>query len=135
MYEDYLFHSGKVQKLKNGEIRSPLEAITYLKKVCGHPSLIRTKLDEVTGLSNQIEYIDKEQLIKDSAKLQALLALVIRLNESGHRILIFSQSTKMLDIIEDVLNLIKMGRIDGQTKEKDRQYLVEKYLTRKVPKF
>ena len=103
--------------------------------MCGHPSLIRTKLDEVTGLSNQIEYIDKEQLIKDSAKLQALLALVIRLNESGHRILIFSQSTKMLDIIEDVLNLIKMGRIDGQTKEKDRQYLVEKYLTRKVPKF
>ena len=52
----------------NGEIRSPLKAITYLKKVCGHLSIISTKLDEVTWVSRQIEYIDKEQLIKDSER-------------------------------------------------------------------
>jgi hypothetical protein len=54
--------------------------------------------------------------------------LVHSLRENSHRTLIFSQSTKVLDIIQYVLkDTVKLGRIDGQTKEKDRQRFVDEF--------
>ena len=119
MYEDYLVSGSTVQRVLNGEMKSPLQAITYLKKVCGHPSLI--------DQSYKIDSIGSDRLLKDSAKLQTLLALVESLNKSKSRILIFSQSTKILDILEKILQHLKLSRIDGKTKERDRQYLVDKF--------
>lgn len=127
MYEDYLMYGRKVQKVLSGETKSPLEAITYLKKICGHPTLIRTREQEALDPSIRIDSIDTDQLVEESAKLQAVLALVDHLHKSGHRMLLFSQSTKMLDILEKVLQPMKMGRIDGKTKERDRQYYVDKF--------
>jgi len=126
MYEDYLEYGETVQMVLSGETKSPLQAIAYLKKVCGHPALIRSQTDII---NNVFHHTDRsaEELIEDSAKLQALVALVNHLIEFEHRILIFSQSTKMLDIIEKVFQQIKMGRIDGTTKERDRQYIVDKF--------
>jgi len=95
MYDRFLA-SGMVASILTGETASPLEAITWLKKLCGHPYLV-----DKTGHSSICE-LGRQRLVEDSAKLHVLHDLLLRLNKSGHRTLVFSQSTKMLDIIQRV---------------------------------
>lgn len=45
-----------------------------------------------------------DQLVQESGKLVFLVQLLQRLKSEGHRTLVFSQSRKMLDIIQKVLN-------------------------------
>ncbi len=45
-----------------------------------------------------------EQLVQESGKLVFLVQLLQQLKNENHRTLVFSQSRKMLDIIEKVLN-------------------------------
>jgi len=116
LYANYLVDGGKVSAILSGAVSSPLEALTWLKKLCGHPCLV----------SQVNETHDRIKILEDSGKLQILEHLVGRLKQSGHRCLIFSQSTKMMDIIADVLNF-KFGRIDGRTKGKDRQKIVDMF--------
>lgn len=74
----------------------------------------------------QIHPPDISKLIADSGKLQALDQLLKRLYRDGHRVLIFSQMTKMLDILEDYLyaRRYKFFRLDGQTPIGDRRDMV-----------
>lgn len=44
--------------------------------------------------------LDKESLITDSGKLYALDVLLTRLKSQGHRVLIYSQMTRMIDLLE-----------------------------------
>jgi SNF2 family DNA or RNA helicase len=118
MYESYVVDGGKVAAILSGEMSSPLEAITWLKKLCDHPSLVNKEIEHRS--------LDNDVLRRSSAKLNILIHLVRRLNKSKHRCLIFSPSTKMLDIIQMVLPL-KLGRIDGSTKGKDRQSIVDNF--------
>ncbi|KAL6935035.1 hypothetical protein ACO0R3_001007 [Hanseniaspora guilliermondii] len=77
----------------------------------------------------KIEFPDKYLLQYDCGKLQVLSKLLIELKEKGHRVLIFTQMTKVLDILEIFLNYMKLTymRLDGSTKIKDRQYLTERF--------
>ena len=121
MYDQFLA-GGMVASILTGETASPLEAITWLKKLCGHPYLV-----DKTGHSSICE-LGRQRLVEDSAKLHVLHDLLLRLNKSGHRTLVFSQSTKMLDIIQRVMSQkLTLSRIDGQTKEKDRQRFVDTF--------
>ncbi len=86
MYEKYVVDGGKVSAILSGEISSPLVAITWLKKLCDHPSLV-----DDSGIT-----LGQDELIGNSAKLKILVDLVLRLKKSGHRCLIFSPSTKIL---------------------------------------
>lgn len=43
---------------------------------------------------------DKETLISDAGKLAVLDNLLTRLKAEGHRVLIYSQMTKMIDLLE-----------------------------------
>ena len=54
-------------------------------------------------------------MTKACGKLTLLHKMLKQLREQGHRVLIFSQMTKMLDLLEDFLdgNGIKYERIDG----------------------
>ena len=49
----------------------------------------------------------------------------------GHKVLIFTQMTKMLDILESFLNLYGYSycRLDGSTKPEQRQLLVQRFNT------
>jgi len=122
-YEDYLKDSGDVAAVLSGETRSPLVAISWLKKLCGHSSLV----------TNDIE-LDND-FLDGSGKLQVLLSLLQSLKRDGHRTLVFSQSTKMLDIIEAILTdeSIEFGRIDGKTEMRDRQQLVDRFNNHDYP--
>lgn len=114
LYETYIADSGKVSAVLTGEVRSPLEAITHLKKLCDHPLLV----------SN--DKVSEQSIVKESGKLETLVQLVDSFRRDGHKCLIFSPSTKILDIIESVLS-IKSARIDGSISGKARQSLVDKF--------
>lgn len=70
------------------------------------------------------------KLILDSGKFQELDRLLPKLKAEGHRVLIFSQFTMMLDILERYLDIRDHGylRIDGQTAVTDRQDLIDQYM-------
>ena len=74
-------------------------------------------------------YPSKEELANDSVKLQVLLSLVRILLRNDHRILIFSQSKLMLDIIQRLLagNGQASCRIDGGVVGKERQRIIESF--------
>ena len=72
---------------------------------------------------------DKRLLQYDCGKLQMLEGLLRKLKPEGHRVLIFSQMTKMLDILEIFLSMHghKYLRLDGATKIERRQHLIEMF--------
>lgn len=76
-----------------------------------------------------IAFPDKQLLQFDCGKLQKLAALLQDLIPKGHRALIFTQMTKVLDILEQFLNIHghRYMRLDGATKIEDRQLLTEKF--------
>ncbi|KAL0938354.1 adenosinetriphosphatase [Colletotrichum truncatum] len=76
-----------------------------------------------------IQFPDKRLLQYDCGKLQALDRLLRKLQSGGHRALIFTQMTKVLDILEQFLNIHghKYLRLDGATKIEQRQILTDRF--------
>ncbi|KAK6330288.1 SWI SNF-, matrix-associated actin-dependent regulator of chromatin, subfamily a, containing DEAD H box [Orbilia blumenaviensis] len=65
----------------------------------------------------------------DSAKVLALKDVLLDARENGDRVLVFSQFTMVLDILEKVLGTIKMPflRLDGSTNVALRQELIDQF--------
>ncbi|KAK0055030.1 helicase domino [Biomphalaria pfeifferi] len=65
----------------------------------------------------------------DCGKLQTLDLLLRQLKSGQHRVLIFTQMTKMLDVLESFLNFHghRYLRLDGTTKVEQRQYLMDRF--------
>ena len=77
----------------------------------------------------RIAFPDPSLLQYDCGKLQRLAHLLRERKAGGHRALIFTQMTKILDILELFLNFhghIYL-RLDGATKIEDRQYITERF--------
>ncbi|KAG0146424.1 hypothetical protein CROQUDRAFT_44473 [Cronartium quercuum f. sp. fusiforme G11] len=93
--------------------------VMQLRKVCNHPWLFDWPIDPQTG-----EYSVGAGLISSSGKMLLLDKLLKGLFERGHKVLIFSQFTSMLDIIQDWatdLNGWRVCRIDGSTSQDERR--------------
>ena len=77
----------------------------------------------------QIAFPDPSLLQYDCGKLQELTRLLREKRAGGHRVLIFTQMTKILDILEVFLNFhgYLYLRLDGATKIEDRQYITERF--------
>ena len=76
-----------------------------------------------------IAFPDSRLLQYDCGKLQRLANLLRDLHSGGHRALIFTQMTKVLDLLEQFLNIhgYLYLRLDGSTKAEQRQGLTEKF--------
>ncbi|KAI4105980.1 MAG: hypothetical protein L6R37_002441 [Teloschistes peruensis] len=76
-----------------------------------------------------IAFPDKRLLQYDCGKLQRLDTLLRTLQAGKHRALIFTQMTKVLDILEQFLNIHghRYLRLDGSTKIEQRQILTERF--------
>ena len=76
-----------------------------------------------------IAFPDKRLLQYDCGKLQRLDKLLRTLQSGGHRALIFTQMTKVLDILEQFLNIHghRYLRLDGSTKVEQRQALTDRF--------
>lgn len=111
---------------KGGALQSMLNIVMQLRKVCNHPYLIPGTEPE----SGSMEFLH-EMRIKASAKLTLLHSMLKILRKDGHRVLLFSQMTKLLDILEDYLT-IEFGpktfeRVDGSVSVADRQAAIARF--------
>ncbi|OIT37119.1 PREDICTED: protein CHROMATIN REMODELING 24 isoform X1 [Nicotiana attenuata] len=129
---------------------SPLAALTILKKICDHPLLLTKRaaeevLEEMDSTSNKddravaerlvmqmanvTEKLDEEVTHDVSCKITFILALLDNLIPGGHNVLIFSQTRKMLNLLQDALisNGFQFMRIDGTTKATDRLKIVNDF--------
>ncbi|KAK9764296.1 putative ATPase [Basidiobolus ranarum] len=98
-----------------------------LCKICNHPYLFDGPYDDKTGYLNVTEEVQSS-----SGKMILLNQLLTTLIGRGHRILIFSQMTKMLDIIEDWLMILKgwkCCRIDGSIHQEERREQIHEFNT------
>jgi helicase SWR1 len=80
-------------------------------------------------IRQSIAFPDKRLLQFDCGKLQALDKLLRDLQTGGHRCLIFTQMTRVLDILEQFLNIHghRYLRLDGSTKVEQRQILTDRF--------
>ncbi|XP_046678885.1 LOW QUALITY PROTEIN: chromodomain-helicase-DNA-binding protein Mi-2 homolog [Homalodisca vitripennis] len=110
-----------------GQQVSLLNIMMDLKKCCNHPYLFPAASQEAAVGPNGTW--DLQSLIKASGKLVLLSKMLRKLQESGHRVLIFSQMTKMLDILEDYLEGegYKYERIDGTITGSLRQEAIDRF--------
>ncbi|KAF9574874.1 putative DNA helicase ino80 [Mortierella alpina] len=79
-----------------------------------------------------IEVPQMKQLIMDSGKLAVLDKLLVELKAGGHRVLVYFQMTKMIDLMEEYLTYrqYKYLRLDGSSKISDRRDMVTDWQTR-----
>uniref|UniRef100_A0A3Q3K3B0 Chromatin-remodeling ATPase INO80 n=1 Tax=Monopterus albus TaxID=43700 RepID=A0A3Q3K3B0_MONAL len=75
---------------------------------------------------------DKESLIMESGKLHTLDVLLSRLKAQGHRVLIYSQMTRMIDLLEEYMVYRKHTymRLDGSSKISERRDMVADFQSR-----
>ncbi|WAR02307.1 LOW QUALITY PROTEIN: ERC6L-like protein [Mya arenaria] len=120
IYQDFLSLDSVKELLMT--TKSPLVALNVLKKICDHPRLLSTRacaqlgVDQDEGVDEElletetgslsavtrIQHIPDDTLVQESGKLLFLMQLLDRLKFEGHRCLVFSQSRRMLDIMQKV---------------------------------
>jgi SNF2 family DNA or RNA helicase len=111
---EHRLHTKSTSKMRN--------VLMQLRKICLHPYLFEGI--EPDGLP---EY--GYHLIKSSAKMKLLDRLLVKLKEEGRKVLIFSQFTSMLNILEDYCTYRKHQflRLDGSTKGVERQTMINEF--------
>ena len=108
-------------------VRSFNNMLMQLKKICNHPYLFCDD-DTIDGLPD-------DWLIRASGKFAFLANVLPKLLATGHRVLLFSQMTRALDYLEDLLDYIRVRflRLDGTTKAEDRQEKLEQFNEKDSP--
>uniref|UniRef100_A0A8C4ZR91 DNA helicase n=1 Tax=Gadus morhua TaxID=8049 RepID=A0A8C4ZR91_GADMO len=114
---------------------SLLNVVMDLKKCCNHPYLFPVAAMEAPKLPNGM--YDGGSLTKAAGKLTLLQKMMRKLKDNGHRVLIFSQMTKMLDLLEDFLENegYKYERIDGGITGGMRQEAIDRFNAPGAPQF
>ncbi|XP_042001321.1 chromatin-remodeling ATPase INO80-like isoform X1 [Salvia splendens] len=84
---------------------------------------------KVFGSCPPMQPFDPAKMLTDSGKLQTLDILLKRLRAQNHRVLLFAQMTKMLNILEDYMNYRKYRylRLDGSSTIMDRRDMVKDF--------
>ncbi|RJE23628.1 complex ATPase [Aspergillus sclerotialis] len=99
-----------------------LNIVMQLRKCCNHPYLFE-------GAEPGPPYTTDEHLIFNAGKMVILDKLLVRMKNQGSRVLIFSQMSRVLDILEDycVFRDYNYCRIDGTTSHEDRIASIDEY--------
>ncbi|KAH9741599.1 protein chromatin remodeling 5 [Citrus sinensis] len=121
------FHD--LNKGVRGNQVSLLNIVVELKKCCNHPFLFESA-DHGYGGDTSINDTSKlERIILSSGKLVILDKLLVRLHETKHRVLIFSQMVRMLDILAEYMSYkgFQFQRLDGSTKAELRHQAMDHF--------
>ena len=97
-----------------------LDALLKLRQVCCDPRLVKTPA---------------AAKVKTSAKLAQLMEMLPEMLAEGRRVLLFSQFTSMLSLIEDELKKAKINwvKLTGQTQKRDE--VIDRFTSGQVPVF
>lgn len=106
-------------------------AVVQLRSICNSPYTFY----EPFPLNDSKTSTFMEVFYKNSAKIQVLDQLINELLPD-HKLLIFSQFTKMLDLLHDWLDFKNIGfcRLDGSTSHEDRDTQIDQFNTDKSKK-
>ena len=93
-----------------------------LRKCCNHPFLFN-------GAETDPDETSLKELVASSGKLSVLDVLLQSLCKKGHRVVLFSQFTMLLDLLEDycILRGWKYCRLDRRTDRARRSYLINRF--------
>eukprot|EP00124_Ichthyophonus_hoferi_P005332 Ihof_evm1s747 gene=Ihof_evmTU1s747 len=107
------------------KMRAVNNAMMHLRKVCNHPYLF----EEVEDAVNPYHQPAGPQLYRVSGKFELLDRMFAKLKASGHRVLLFCQMTRLLNIMEDYLTWkgYKYLCLTGSTKADDRGAMLAKF--------
>ncbi|KAJ3077794.1 chromatin remodeling complex Adenosinetriphosphatase [Quaeritorhiza haematococci] len=99
-----------------------LNIVMQLRKCCNHPYLF-------DGAEPGPPYTTDQHIVDNAGKMVILDKLLRRLKEAGSRVLLFSQMSRMLDILEDYMHWrgYEYCRIDGQTAHEDRVQSIDEF--------
>lgn len=113
-YKNVLTRNYSALRDASGQNASLLNIMMELKKISNHPYMFPGVEERVlNGSTRREDHI--KGLITSSGKMVLLDSLLTKLKRDGHRVLIFSQMVKMLDILGDYLSFrgYKFQRLDG----------------------
>jgi SNF2 family DNA or RNA helicase len=132
---------------------SLMNVMMELRKCCNHPFLVKGAEDRIlsdaalkiqsdTLLPGSIPQVDhvklySEQLVKSSGKMVLMEKLLQKLFDGGHKVLVFSQMVRVLDLLEDLLKIKKyrFERLDGTTSSSARLHAVERFKKKECNRF
>ncbi len=97
-----------------------LDALLKLRQVCCDPHLLK---------------LEAARKVKESAKLEQLMEMLPEMLSEGRRVLLFSQFTSMLSLIEDELLKRKINwvKLTGQSQKRDE--IITRFTSGEVPLF
>jgi SNF2 family DNA or RNA helicase len=133
---------------------SLMNVMMELRKCCNHPFLIRGAEDRIIDdaaenarrsltpneqIYRDIDYakLTGEQLVKSSGKFVLLSKLLPKLQSGGHKVLIFSQMVRVLDLLQELLQLnhYSYERLDGSTSASARNAAVDRFKRESLKRF
>ncbi|CAK0743308.1 hypothetical protein CVIRNUC_001460 [Coccomyxa viridis] len=120
-----------IEAVNGGADRSRLlNIVMQLRKCCNHPYLFQ-------GAEPGPPFTTGDHLVENSGKLVLLDKLLPKLQSRNSRVLIFSQMTRLLDILEDycLYRGFKYCRIDGNTSGEDRESQIDGFNAEGSDKF
>ncbi|XP_013083946.2 chromodomain-helicase-DNA-binding protein 4-like isoform X2 [Biomphalaria glabrata] len=135
-YKYILARNYEALNIKGGSNQTSLLNIMMdLKKCCNHPYLFPIAAQEAPRTHNNA--FEGTALIKACGKLELLSKMLRELYSTGHRVLIFSQMTKMLDLLEDFMEAenYRYERIDGGITGNMRQDAIDRFNSKEAPAF
>ncbi|CAD5209696.1 unnamed protein product [Bursaphelenchus xylophilus] len=121
--------------LLKGSMPSLMNTMMELRKCCNHPFLIKGAEEQILAelkpihASKTEDELNNLALIQSSGKLVLIDKLLPKLRQDGHKVLIFSQMVKVLDILEEFLVQMNYSfeRIDGNVRGDLRQAAIDRF--------
>ncbi|XP_051474704.1 DNA excision repair protein ERCC-6 isoform X2 [Apus apus] len=128
VYQDFI-NSKEVYQILNGEMQI-FSGLVALRKICNHPDLFSGGPRILKGVPDtEVEEVDQFGYWKRSGKMIVVESLLKIWHKQGHRVLFFTQSRQMLQILEVFVRDRNYSylRMDGTTTIASRQPLITRY--------
>ncbi|XP_037353064.1 DNA excision repair protein ERCC-6-like isoform X2 [Talpa occidentalis] len=127
VYQNFI-DSKEVYGILNGDIQI-FSGLVALRKICNHPDLFSGGPKNIKGIPEDEIEEDQFGYWKRSGKMIVVESLLKIWHKQGQRVLLFSQSRQMLDILEVFLRAQKYSylKMDGTTTIASRQPLITRY--------
>lgn len=105
---EFASNSGKISKTTLTNL------MMQLRKCCNHPYLFLKNYDDISY---------HEWIIRSSGKFELIDRILPKLRRFGHRVLVFTQMTHLMDIMQAYFEYVGVRhlRLDGSTKAEDRE--------------
>uniref|UniRef100_A0A7N0U7Q7 CHD3-type chromatin-remodeling factor PICKLE n=1 Tax=Kalanchoe fedtschenkoi TaxID=63787 RepID=A0A7N0U7Q7_KALFE len=131
-YKAILTRNYQILTRKGGAQVSLNNVVMELRKLCCHPYMLEGVEPDIDNSAESFK-----QLLETSGKLHLLDKMMVKLKDQGHRVLIYTQFQRMLDLLEDYCAYKKWTyeRIDGKVSGAERQIRIDRFNAKDSSKF